>query len=262
MLKTILGALMIAAGSAQAAGAAQTASGAASEAPAPSAAPAAPQVAAPADAGAGIAPFAAHFVAQWKDINVGTSDLELAREPGSDRYVYTWNTRARGLFRILYSHDVVQKSVFRLHGKHVRPEEYRAQEGDAKVSVDFDWATERARGTSAGKPLDLALRADTQDVMSIQVEVMQDLKNGDLPQKFWIFDKDEIKDFEYTREGPARIRTELGVLDTVVVASRRPGGDRVLRMWFAPTLGYVPVQAERTRGGKLEFAMRIQRLRR
>ena len=29
-------------------------------------------------------------------------------------------------------------------------------------------------------------------------------------------------------------------------------------MWFAPALGYVPVQAERERGGKLEFAMRIK----
>ena len=29
-------------------------------------------------------------------------------------------------------------------------------------------------------------------------------------------------------------------------------------MWFAPSLGFVPVQAERTRDGKLEIAMRIK----
>jgi hypothetical protein len=29
-------------------------------------------------------------------------------------------------------------------------------------------------------------------------------------------------------------------------------------MWFAPSLGYVPVLAERSRGGKLEFAMKIK----
>ncbi len=249
MLKAILAASIVAAVAMQAAGAA----------PAPI--PAASPTPAPPDTAAGIAPFAAHFVAQWKDINVGTSDLELTREPGRDQYVYTWNTRARGIFRIFYSHDVMQTSVFGLHGTHIRPEKYRAQDGNAKVSADFDWETGRVQGLSEGKPLDLALRADTQDVMSIQVEVMQDLKNGDLPPIFWIFETNAIKDFEYTREGTARIRTELGELDTVVVTSRRPGGDRVLRMWFAPSLGYVPVQAERTRGGKLEFAMRIQRLR-
>jgi hypothetical protein len=33
-------------------------------------------------------------------------------------------------------------------------------------------------------------------------------------------------------------------------------------MWFAPDLGFVPVQAERTRDGKLEFAIRIHSLKR
>jgi hypothetical protein len=33
-------------------------------------------------------------------------------------------------------------------------------------------------------------------------------------------------------------------------------------MWFAPSLGFVPVQAERSRDGKLEFAMRIKSLQR
>ena len=94
--------------------------------------------------------------------------------------------------------------------------------------------------------------------MSIQIETMLDLKNGNLPRTFPILDKDEVKEFGYTVEGPARIRTALGMLDTVVVASQRPGNNRLLRMWFAPSLGYVPVQAERSRDGKLEFAMRIK----
>ncbi len=86
---------------------------------------------------------------------------------------------------------------------------------------------------------------------------MLDLQNGSLPATFQILDKDALKIFDYVREGTARIRTELGELDTIIVASQRKGNDRVLRMWFAPSLGYIPVQAERTRGGKLEFAMHI-----
>jgi hypothetical protein len=98
--------------------------------------------------------------------------------------------------------------------------------------------------------------------MSIQIEVMQDLKNGNLPKRFLIVDKDEAKEFVYTEQGAARITTALGALDTVVVESVRTGSDRVLRMWFAPSLGMVPVQAERTRGGRSEFAMRIRSLKR
>ena len=94
--------------------------------------------------------------------------------------------------------------------------------------------------------------------MSIQVEVMLDLKNGNLPKVFPIIDKDQLKDFNYTNEGTAKIRTAIGELDTIIVTSQRAGNNRILRMWFAPSLGFVPVQAERSRDGKVEIAMRVK----
>jgi hypothetical protein len=83
-----------------------------------------------------------------------------------------------------------------------------------------------------------------------------------LPKTFQILDKDQLKDFDYVQEGTARMRTDLGELDTIVVTSQRQGNDRILRMWFAPSLGFVPVQAERSRHGSQEFAMRIKSLTR
>jgi hypothetical protein len=209
-----------------------------------------------------VAPFAAHYSADWKSITVGTSDLVLKSDTAPGRYVYTWTLTARGIFRIIYSNDVIQKSWFSVLAAHVRPETYHAEQGNAAVNIDFDWDGGHARGVSENKPINLQLAQGTQDVMSIQIEVMLDLKNGNLPKTFRILDKDEIKDFIYTQEGSARIRTALGELDTVVVSSHRAGNNRLLKMWFAPSLGYVPVQAERSRDGKLEFAMRIKSLAR
>jgi len=91
---------------------------------------------------------------------------------------------------------------------------------------------------------------------------MLSLRKGTLPSTYRIIDKDEVKEFDYAFEGRKTLTTELGELDTLVVASHRAGSNRILRMWFAPALGYVPVQAERTREGKLEFAMRIKSLAR
>jgi Protein of unknown function (DUF3108) len=217
--------------------------------------------AAPGDAGP--EPFAAHYVAEWHDISVGTSDLQLERDSQPGQYHYKWVISARGIFRLAYSHDVTQQSWFGLADNHVRPNRYRGEEGSSFVAFEFDWETGHARGSSEGKPVDLVLKPGTQDLMSIQVEVMLDLKNGTLPPIFYIIDKDQMKEFIYTREGTAKLRTAIGTLDTVIVASRRgPTDSRVLRMWFAPDLGYVPVQAERSRDGKLEFAMRIKTLQR
>jgi hypothetical protein len=205
--------------------------------------------------------FVARYTADWKTINVGTSDLRLEQDTEPGRYVYTWTITARGIFR-LYRAEVTQKSWLSINAGHARPEKYHAEDGSSTVNLDFDWTAMRARGTSENRPVDLPLTEGTQDVMSIQVEVMLDLRNGNLPKTFQILDNDEIKEFSYTQEGSARIRTAMGELDTVVVASRRTGNNRILRMWFAPSLGFAPVQAERTRDGKLEFAMRLKSLTR
>jgi len=215
----------------------------------------------PSAADAGIAPFSARYQADWKSINVGTSDLELKQDTDPGHYVYTWSITAHGIFR-LYRDEVTQKSWLSIDADHVRPEKYRAEDGSSSVNLDFDWDGGHVRGTSENKPVDLTLKEGTQDLLSIQVEVMLDLKKGNLPKTFQIIDKDKLKEFIYTQEGTANIRTALGQLDTVIVESRQTGNNRILRMWFAPSLGFVPVQAERTRDGKLEFAMRIKTLKR
>lgn len=226
--------------------------GAAAQTPPPGPAPA--QM--PEDAG--IAPFIAHYEASWKGISVGTSEIQLTHGTEPGQYLYTWTITARGIFRIAYHDDLVQRSWLTMVGDHVRPQKYFGKEGSQTVELNFDWHERRATGVSETKPVDIKLPDGAQDVMSIQVEVMLDLKNGTLPKVFPIIDKDQLKDFNYTNEGTARIRTEIGELDTIIVTSQRAGNNRILRMWFAPSLGFVPVQAERSRDGKLEIAMRIK----
>ena len=203
-------------------------------------------------------PFSAHYIADWKGINVAVSDIEMRAGAAPGEFVYRWSIAARGVFRVVYSDPVIQTSWFKVRGGHVRPDKYRGEEGGSSVNVDFDWPAKRATGTSEKKPIDLPLEEGAQDLNSIQAEIMLDLQNGDLPATFRILDKDQLKDFDYVREGTARIRTDLGELDTIIVASQRKGNDRVLRMWFAPSLGFIPVQAERTRHGSIEFAMHIK----
>jgi hypothetical protein len=44
----------------------------------------------------------------------------------------------------------------------------------------------------------------------------------------------------------------------VIYTSKNVRGDRLTRTWVAPALGYLPVKAERTRGDKVEFTLRIE----
>ncbi len=211
-----------------------------------------------ADTAAGIAPFSANYLAEWKGINVGTSDLELRADAQPGRFVYTWVIAARGIFKLAFSHAVTQVSWLEQVGDHVRPLKYRGDDGSSSVHFDFDCAAKRATGQSEKKPVDIPLTEGAQDLNSIQIEVMLDLMNDNLPKTFAVIDKDQLKEFNYTRQGTTKIKTAVGDLDTIIVASQRPNNTRILRMWFAPSLGYIPVKAERTRDGNLEFAMLIR----
>jgi hypothetical protein len=206
----------------------------------------------------GVAPFIAQYEAAWKGMTIGTSEIQLTRGAELGTYMYVWTISARGFFRIAYRDDLVQKSWVTVVGDHVRPDKYFGKEGSQTVELNFDWRDNRATGVSETKPVDIKLPVGAQDVMSSQVEVMLDLKNGNLPKTFQIIDKDQLKEFNYTQEGTAKIRTAIGQLDTVIVTSQRTGNNRILKMWFAPSLGFVPVQAERSRDGKVEISMRIK----
>jgi len=91
---------------------------------------------------------------------------------------------------------------------------------------------------------------------------MRALGGGETPTGVKLIDKDEIKEYVYSAEKPVRLKTSMGELDTVVWSSHRPNSNRLTRVWYAPSLGYLPVQAERRKGEKLEWSMRLKSYRR
>ncbi len=68
---------------------------------------------------------------------MGTSEIELTRgnEPG--QYLYSWTITARGIFRIVYRDDLVQRSWLNMTGEHVRPEKYFGKQGAQTVEPEF-----------------------------------------------------------------------------------------------------------------------------
>jgi hypothetical protein len=78
-----------------------------------------------------------------------------------------------------------------------------------------------------------------------------------------VVDQDEVKTFVYRSVGPAKLRTALGELDTVVYDSMRKGADshsKTWRYWFAPSLSFVPVRLEQRQDGKTRIAFAARKL--
>ncbi len=239
------------------------AGGAAAPLPPAAASTVAPPAAAPGTApAAALVPFKAVFSVTWRGMNAGTASLEL-QPLGNGRWRYTSRNNARGLFRIAFPDEITQSSEISLNGE-VRPLRFRGEDGSDStardVRLDFDWRAARVTGVAEDQAVDLALRPGMQDPLSVQIALMVELAAGRAPAEYWIVDKSRTKDYEYRAEGRAVLATPAGDVDTVIWSSRRPGSDRVTRVWYAPARGYAPVRAERLRAGSVEISMTLRSL--
>jgi hypothetical protein len=206
------------------------------------------------------APFVATYQVAWHGIAAGESALTLAAQ-AAGTFSYSSNIQAHGLFRLVFPDALIQSSTFTLASGHVIPLHYQesgqARDHSDDVDLTFDRGSSRVHGTSQTHPVDAPLDAGIQDPMSVQIELMQQLQAGLAPTHFMLFDKDQAKEYFYTRERDEVLKTPLGELDTVVYRSDRPGSDRVTRLWLAPKLNYLPLQAARSRKGSVDLSMRI-----
>jgi Protein of unknown function (DUF3108) len=212
----------------------------------------------------GPAPFVAKFAIEWKGITAGYTQLELTRT-SAHTYTYTSRNAARGIFRLAFPDAISQISDFAIVDAEVRPLKYHADDGsrDSGKAVDlsFDWQRRRITGVAEKKPVDIALEPGTQDALSVQIALMRELAAAGVPKSFWLVDNDEIKEYRYVPEGTVSLDTPLGKLAAVIYRSERKGSDRVTRLWLAPSLGYLPVRAERSRAGKIDFTLSIRELK-
>jgi hypothetical protein len=203
-------------------------------------------------------PFRASYLAEWKGMTAGNSILEL-RAGANDTYSYTSTNTARGLFKMAFPDALAQTSTFRMTDGKVIPLTFRgADEKQREIDLTFDWAKLKVTGVAKDHAVDLALPADAHDPMSLQIATLRDLATGNIKPTVWMIDGDKLKDYEMKREGSERLETALGQLDTVIYTSRRTNSDRVTKTWVAPALGYLPVKAERIRGKKVEFTLKIE----
>ena len=207
-----------------------------------------------------VQPFTARYQVAWHGLTAGTSSLTLTA--GSDgTFTYSSDIQASGIFGLVFPDALVQSSTFTLRDNRVSPLSYResgmARDHSQDVWLSFDWSTHQVSGTAGKKAVAAPFADGVLDPMAVQVELMRQLRSGLAPTRFTLWDKDEAKDYNYTREGRETLDTPLGRIDAVIYRSDRPDSDRVTRLWLAPSLGWLPVQAARSRNGSTDLSMRI-----
>jgi hypothetical protein len=89
-----------------------------------------------------------------------------------------------------------------------------------------------------------------------------ELLAGRAPKSFPILTGGKLREYRYWPEGHATVVTPFGQFEALIWANQRDGSTRVTKVWHAPALGYLPVQAVQYRKGQPEVQMRLLSLER
>jgi hypothetical protein len=208
-------------------------------------------------------PYQATYNGIWHGITVAVSNLKL--EHTGETWTYTSKSEPRGLGRMASGvFPPLQVSVVRVTASGVLPQSYRSEGGDAAKAVDlkYDWQTHRVTGTYEGTQVNLPLTPQVQDDASVQLALMAELVAGRTPPSLQLIDKNNVRDYKFTREGEATVQTPMGAVATIVYRAQKTYSPRITRFWCAPEQGYIPMKVEQTKGDDVQWTLQIQSLTR
>jgi hypothetical protein len=205
-------------------------------------------------------PFKATYSVSYKGIKAGLVHFELRAE-GDGRYVYETHATPGLVARLLVSRNAVERSIMHIDAKGVRPLYWYLDDGkpgnEDDGALQFAWDQQVVSGTVEGERVEFPLEPGMQDRLSYQIAAMTALLRGQEPGTMPMLDKDRIKPYSYSRQGPAYIKTEGGAFETIIYESTRPRSSRLSRIWHAPALGYLAVRFERLNKGKVETVIEL-----
>jgi hypothetical protein len=210
---------------------------------------------------AGLQPFKARYQATFRGISGGQIENGLRRGAQPGQWLYETRAYPNLLGRVAVSPQARERGVMEVTAAGVRPMTFDFSDGKSDLAKDvrfaFDWKAGRVKGEAQGKPFDLPVTPGTQDTASVQAAMLVELLAGREPKGFTILTGSRLRDYRYWSEGRATVVTPFGQFDTVVWANQRNGSDRIVKVWHAPALGYVPVQAVQFRKGQLETQLKL-----
>jgi hypothetical protein len=204
-------------------------------------------------------PYTARYSVVKSGTTVGEAVYTLARAPGG------WEFRARArpskMVSLFVSTVIDEYSLLEPDGTTVRPLKYRFEQttGDSRdgriLHADYDWQANTISVTDGAKNRRLPLNAGVHDPLSVQLAVVQCVKNDCGKLDYRVLDDLELQERLFQPAGAESLRTALGLHETVKLSYR--SGKRETVTWLAPELHYIPVMVRQFRNGKLKSEMRI-----
>lgn len=212
--------------------------------------------------GAEPTPFRAVYNASYKGFPIGATGIRELKKTADGQYLLT--ARAHNFLGA-----IDQQTTFTLDkNDRIVPVEYqyhRTGIGPNRTTVlKFDWHNKRVTDGDTAKPWDLLLNPGTQDDLSYQLMLRNDLTRAwrqgeDSPKLTYdIADDGQLKEYSFAVEGKAIVKTPIGEFKTVKATRTDGNPNRVTNFWLAPAYNFMLIKFEQTEpdGSGFELLLR------
>ncbi len=167
-----------------------------------------------------------------------------------------------GMSRLLARGEISETSEFSRSEGGFSPTAYQSDDTLSKdptrTDIRFDWDAKQASGTVNDEQFVAELDGLLHDRVSIQYELMHDLKNGGAGTQYRLFDVDRQKLLNVRSIGSKQVDVPFGRFTAVGIQHQAENSSRVTTLWCVEELGYLPVIIEQHRNGKLRVQATLQ----
>ena len=206
-------------------------------------------------------PYIARYNVKYRGLSGGDIVFTLKRQ-GTDQFVFSSRLLPNFLGGLFTSDQAEDTSTLLLETNGLKPLQFSSEDGRTKTENDiryqFDWSTNQVKGRFKDQDFTMSVPRGVQDRLSIQLSASLALQANKDPGKLIMLEKNELQEYTITRQGSEHISSDTGEFDTVVLKSERSGSDRVTRYWYADSLGFIPVRAERSTKGTVDIVMELK----
>lgn len=214
-----------------------------------------------ADAALPVPTFTARYTLTLSGVPVGEATVRL-EEPAPGRYRMRSEAAAKGQLAMLLPDRLREEAegIFTDDGPQPQRYEHDRRGGRERESVKiaFDAAAGEVRIDESGSaPARLTLKPGMLDPLSLQLRAMWLLRQGRPPEAFTLVDDASPDTYTVEAAGRDTVQTGRGAVEAEVLRRGKPGDRRTATFWFAPKLGYVPVQIVQTRKGRETLRMTL-----
>lgn len=120
---------------------------------------------------------------------------------------------------------------------------------EKKSELLFDWQNHRVKDMVRLISLDLPEDVLIEDELSYQLQMREDILEGQTQFSYWIVDGGKLKEYPFNKLADEQIKTPLGTVDTVKISRSHGKSERKTFAWLARDWNYLLVGLEHQEKG-------------